>query len=165
MGIAIFQSDEEIIQIIKCEKRILKKPSGPKPSNRETKQKFELETVDGAAKFEVFFAQNSRLPRDFSLGLMVEKFMLIRYNGFHGTTRAGYHRFQHHENPHSHTLTVDDILSSRESAPTKIDDMTGNYLDYEGAKLFFLRSCGIINYADYFDFSRYNQLTFDDLDL
>ena len=163
MSVVIFQSNEEILRLIECGKKILKKPSNPKASNREEKQKFDVETLDNQIKLDVFFAQNSRLPRDFSLGLMYGKQLLIRYNGFHGTTKAGYHKFGHHEYPHSHTLTIDDILNGRETAPSFVSDMSGKYYDFESAKLFFLQSCGIINYENFFDFSALDQITFDNL--
>ena len=159
----IIRSDEEIIKLIKCEKTILKKPSTPKTSNRDIKRSFGVVSADELLKFEVFFAQNARLPTDFSAGLMIEKYLLFRCNGFHGATSTGFHRYGHHAQLHSHTLTLDDIMNGREGKPSKIDDLTGKYYDFQSVQLFFLRTCNISNYQDYFNFSKLNQISFDDL--
>ena len=84
----IIRSDEEILKLIKCRKVIQKKPPNPKASNRDKKTRFKVISTEDALEFEVFFAQNTRLPDDFSLGLMLDKYLLYRCNGFHGTTVA-----------------------------------------------------------------------------
>jgi len=54
-------------------------------------------------------------------------------------------------------------MNGRNDKPTKIDDMTGKYVNFVSAQLHFLQTCGIINYQEFFDFSYLNQITFDDL--
>ena len=163
MNREILRSDDEILELIRSEKMIFRKPPGQKETNRDLKRKFDVVSIDKSLEFEVFFAKNIRVPSDFSLGLMFGKFLLIRYNGFHGTTTQGFHKYGHHAHIHSHTLTLDDIMNGRETAPSKIEDMTGNYYDFESAQLFFLKECGIVNYEDFFDFKKYNQVSFDEL--
>ena len=163
MGAGIIHSDDEIFKLIECDKIIPKKPPVQKQTNRDLIRKFDVISTDGSSEFEVFFAQNVRLPEDFSVGLIYGKSLLIRYNGFHGTTIAGFHKYEHHADAHAHTLTFDDVMNGRESHPSKIEDMTGNYYDFESAQLFLLRNCGILNYEEYFDFTKYSQMSFDDL--
>jgi len=163
MSESLIRSDEEILEFIRCEKSIPKKPPSQKETNRDLKRKFDVISTAKSLEFEVFFAQNIRLPSDFSIGLMLGKFLLIRYNGFHGTTNAGIHKYGHHAYVHSHTLTFDDIMNGRESNPSKLNDMTGSYFDYESAQLYFLKECNIVNFKEYFDFSKYNQMSFADL--
>jgi len=160
---SIIRSDEEILNLIKCDKAICKKPPAPKESNRDTKRKFMVVSTEKSLELDVFFAQNIRLPNDFSIGLMFENFLLFRCNGFHGTTVAGYHKYDHHAQVHSHTLTFDDIMNGRKNHPSKIEVLTGKYVDFESAQLFFLQTCGINNYQDYFDFSKLDQMSIYDL--
>ncbi|MCL2828701.1 MAG: hypothetical protein FWD99_08205 [Oscillospiraceae bacterium] len=163
MSKEILRNDDEILRIIKCEKIISRKPPNLKESNRDRKCKFNVASTDSSLIFEVFFAQNIKLPDDFSIGLMFGDFQLIRYNGFHGETIAGFHRYEHHAKVHSHTLTLDDIMNGRGPNPSKIEYMTGKYYDFESAQRFFLRECSIINYEEYFDFTKYDQISFDTL--
>ena len=156
----IIRSDEEILRLIKCEKIIHKKPPNPKASNRDIKTRFKVISTEEALEFEVFFAQNARLLDDFSLGLMIDKFQLFRCNGFHGTTIAGFHKYEHHAQVHSHTLTFDDIMNGRNGDPSRIDYLTGEYYNFISAQQYFLRLCGVTNYQDYFDFSKLNQMSF-----
>lgn len=159
----VFYKDDDILRLITCEKIIVRKPTAPKKSNRDMKTTLTLESVVDNLEFFVFFSQNIRISNDFSLGLMYSKFNLFRVNGFHGTTKDGIHKYEHHQYPHSHTLTIDDIDHGRLTFPTKIADMTGNYYDFESAQLFFLKKCGIINYESYFSFSNAEQMNVFDL--
>jgi len=159
----VIRSNEEILDLIQCEKKILKKPPSPKKSNRDIKIKFGLVSSDGSLEYEVFFAQSARFPDDFSLGLMLDKFLLFRCNGFHGTTVSGFYQYSHHAQVHSHTLTLNDIMSGRSDKPSQIKDLTGKYYDFLSAQMYFLQTCGVINYHDYFDFSKLKQLSFSDI--
>ena len=163
MSEGVIRSDAEIFELIKCDKSILRKPPSQKETNRDLKRKFDVISMNSSLEFEVFFAQNIRLPNDFSIGLMHGKFLLIRYNGFHGTTNAGFHKYGHHAYVHSHMLTLEDILNGRETNPSRLSDMTGSYFDFESAQLFFLKECNVVNYDEYFNFSKYNQMSFADL--
>ena len=159
IGMDVIRNDEEILNLIKCEKKLLKKPPNPKKTNRDFHTKFNVISTEKSLEFQVFFAQNSRLRDDFSLGLMLDKFQLFRCNGFHGTTIAGFHQHVHHAQIHSHTLTFDDIMNGRDSNPSKIDHLTSEYFDFLSAQRYFLRACGISNYQDYFDFSKLDQFS------
>ena len=163
IGMYIIRSDEEILTLIRCEKKIQKKPPNLKKSNRDIKTRFRVISTEESLEFEVFFAQNARLHDDFSLGLMLDKYLLYRCNGFHGTTFAGYHVYEHHAQIHSHTLTFEDIINGRSDKPSKIDCLTNEYFNFISAQLYFLRLCGINNYQDYFDFSKLNQISIYDL--
>ena len=163
MSTRIIRSDDDIFNLIQCEKTMLKRPQNPKESNRDIKRTFCVVSVDGLLEFEIFFAESVRLPDDFSVGLMFNKYQLFRCNGFHGETNAGFHRYEHHAQVHSHTLTYNDITNGREGKPSKIDYLTGRYHDFPSAQLYFLRVCKINNYMNYFDFSKLDKLSFDDL--
>lgn len=103
------------------------------------------------------------MPMDFSLGLMLyDSMLLIRYNGFHGTTKAGFYNATHHAHVHAHILTIEDIENSREKDPSHIVDLTGEYLDIRTAKVVFFQKCGILDYEKYFDLQTINeQLRFE----
>ena len=120
-------------------------------------------STEDSLEFEVFLAQNAKLQDDFSLGLLYDKYLLFRCNGFHGTTVSGFHKHEHHAQINSHTLTFEDIMGGRSDKPSQIDILTGEYFNFLSAQLYFLRSCGISNYQDYFDFSKLNQISFDDI--
>jgi hypothetical protein len=162
MSTSIIRNDEDIISLIKCEKTILKKPPNPKESNRDIKRTFSVVSADESLEFEIFFAENAKLPEDFSIGLMYNKFLLLRCNGFHGTTNAGFHRFNHHAQVHSHTLTYNDITNGREEKPSKIDDLSGKYFCFQSAQLYFLKICNVNNFQNFFDYSKLDQITIED---
>jgi hypothetical protein len=142
------------LDLIKCEKQFISQPKKPIVVNRNEKQKFYLSAPELKAVFEVFFSVSLRMPEDFSLGLMYDNFLLFRCNGFHGTTSKGFFSSEHHAYPHSHILTANDIENGRIKKPSLIADLTGKYIDLDGAKLFFFNQCGIIGYERYFPETR-----------
>jgi len=156
-------NDDDIVKLIQCEKVIIKKPPNPKESNRDIKRAFSVMATGESLEFEVFFAENTRLPEDFSIGLMLDKYLLLRCNGFHGTTLAGFHIHKHHAHVHSHTLTYNDIINGREDNPSNINDLSGKYFCFQSAQLYFLKICNVINYQNFFDYSKLDQISFDDL--
>ncbi len=158
MSELLIQSDADILSLIHCKKLITKRPRQPSEKNRTVTRKFNVYAPDRELEFSVFIAYSSRMPLDFSLGLMTSDFLLLRCNGFHGTTRDGFVR-GHHAYPHGHLLTMDDIQNGRAKKPSKILDYTGKYLDLHTATGFFFSECGIIDTEDYFNL---NQLSMFD---
>lgn len=117
-------------------------------------QKFSLISIEEpTVEFEVFITYSKRMPEDFSLGLMYKDYLLIRFNGFHGTTRAGFYTSHHHAYPHAHILTIDDIENGRGRKPSSIKDLTGEYINLKTATVSFCEKCGIMDYDRYLDVS------------
>jgi len=154
----LIRTDLDIISLIACEKQILKKPSPFSEKNRNITQRFSVYSVEKDEEFKVFFSYSSKMPKDFSLGLLYKDYLLFRCNGFHGTTKAGFYNHKHHAYQHSHTLTVVDIEKKCGVYPSNISDMRDKYVDINTAILYFFNRCSIINYEEYFDL---NQIVFD----
>ena len=144
----LIRNDQDISDLIHCEKIIRDQPKRPSEKNRNVTQSFKVFTLD-EREFGVFIACSDRMPQDFSLGLMYGGHLLLRCNGYHGTTRD--HFFAgHHAYPHGHLLTIEDIKNGRAKKPSKIIDYTGKYVDIRTATIFFFRECAITDEKDYF---------------
>lgn len=157
----VFLTDTEIERLITCKKVFVSKPREAVHINKNYQQKFIVRNEESGNEFTVFIAWSILQPQDFSVGLMFGDNLLLRVNGFHGTTRAGYHSATHHAAPHMHTLTSDDISNGRQSKPSQITDTGGKYVDIASARLFFFERCGIIGYEEYFSSNK--QISIDDL--
>lgn len=156
----VFLTDAEIERLITCRKAFVSRPREATRINKNYQQKFIVRNDESGNEFTVFIAWSMLQPQDFSIGLMFGDNLLLRVNGFHGTTRAGYHSSAHHAAPHMHTLTSDDISNGRQSKPSRITDTSGNYVDIVSARLFFFDHCGIIGYEEYFSSGK--QMSIDD---
>jgi hypothetical protein len=148
MATQLLNSDNDIIQRIHCKKTFKSKPKFA-TVNQNISSKFEVYSSDYDCNFKVFITYSSKMPQDFSLGLIYDDLLLYRCNGFHGTTQAGYFNVEHHAYPHAHQLTIDDINCGRGKKPSHIINLTGKYIDQRSAAVFFFEECGIINYNDY----------------
>lgn len=148
------RTNQDIISLIECRKVLRAKPSKQRQVNQSFSQSLNLYCEDSDIEFDAFIAQSVKIPEDFSLGLMYDNNLLIRVNGFHGTTKAGFFSSEHHAHPHAHILTIDDINNARQKKPSQILDLTGEFIDIKTAMLFFFRKCAIINYEEYFDFNQ-----------
>lgn len=155
-----FLTDAEIERLISCEKVFVSKPREATQINKNYQQKFVLRNEESGNEFTVFIAWSILQQQDFSVGLMFGDNLLLRVNGFHGTTRAGYHAAPHHAAPHIHMLTAKDINNGRQANPSRIVDASGKYVDLISARLFFFQHCGIIGYEDYFPSNK--QMSLDD---
>lgn len=147
-------TNSEIERLISCDKILKSAPPKLAPyKNRNYNKKFKVFSTAEDEEFLVFFSRGSR-EEDFSLGLIYpalpEQPMLLRCNGFHGTTKKGFYITQHHAVVHSHTLCEKDILQMHPSKPSSITELTGEYYDFDSAVHFFCKKCGIINYTKYF---------------
>ena len=159
----IVLTNTEISRLIVCTKTFSAKPREVVRVNKNFQQKFYLQEVETGNQFSAFISWSQFQPQDFSIGLMFGEYLLLRVNDFHGTTRAGYHLAPHHAHPHTHTLTVEDIVNGRQTNPSLTTDVTGEYVDLDSARLYFFKCCGIIDYEKYF--SPYKQMSIDDLQL
>ena len=154
-------SNERISELIACPKVFKSKPKKIGEKNRNFDQRFDVYGKDNDNIFHVFVTQSTKMLQDFSIGLICENHLLIRVNGFHGTTKAGFYTAKHHQYPHAHILTEDDIKNERELKPSLIEDLTGEFSDLSYALLYFLEKCNIINYQGYFDnLPNKNQMSF-----
>ena len=155
-------SNEHINELIVCEKVLKSKPKKPVEKNRNLDQRSDVYGKDNDELFRVFVTQSTQMQQEFSIGLMYENHLLIRVNGFHGTTKAGFYTAEHHKYPHAQILTEEDIKSSRELTPSHIEDLTGKFSNLSYALLYFFERCNIINYQGYFDLPNKNQMSFLD---
>ena len=155
----VVENDRDIEELISCPKIIKIAPKDFHKVNSSMEKRFKLYGKDNDYEFNVFISYSVKMPNDFSLGLIYNDYLLIRCNGFHGTTKSGFYTFKHHAHPHAHILTMDDINNGRSSKPSKILDLTGEYINLKIATAFFCEKCGIIDYDKYFNVS---QLSFDD---
>lgn len=153
-------NDADINFLINCPKVFKSAPKRPSSANRNITQTFSVFGKDSNLEFRVFITYSERMPEDFSLGLMYDGMLLLRCNGFHGTTRAGFFSASHHAYPHYHKLTMEDIECGRSRKPSMIHDLTGKYIDLQTAIVFFCDECGIIDYEKYFEV---NQLRLNDI--
>lgn len=147
----LITSDQDVLDLISCEKRFQTKPKKPYEVNQSITQRFPVFGKTGELQFDVFISSSKRMPRDFSLGLMYSDFLLYRLNGFHGTNRSGFYTGAHHAHPHAHLLTLADIESGRSKNPSLLSDMTGEYFDLFTARLYFFKRCAILGYEDFFE--------------
>ncbi len=146
-------NDQDIEMHIRCEKILLNKPKKPSEKNRNVSQRFSVKATQTGQEYNVFIAFSSRMPQDFSLGLMYEDFLLFRCNGYHGTTKDRF-LVSHHAYPHGHLLTMEDIQNGRGKKPSRIIDLTGKYVDIRTATRFFFQECNIVDSKDFFGLSQ-----------
>lgn len=154
-------TSEEIRHLISCPKVFVSRPRDPQHINKNFQQRFTVRSTETGKEFSVFIAWSQMQPQDFSIGLMLDNYLLFRVNGFHGTTRASYHQARHHAVAHTHTLTVEDIGNDRSNKPSKITEVDGEYVDIASARSYFFTQCGISGYETYFPSDK--QITIDDL--
>lgn len=150
MSNGVYLTDEKIGELIACPKEFRGKPRDMVKVNQNYAQRFSVFSTDTDAEFSVFISYSQKMPQDFSIGLMYGDALLFRVNGFHGTTRKGFYLAKHHAAPHTHTLTNEDVVAGRKSAPSKIDETAGEYVDLLTARLYFFKRCGIMGYEKYF---------------
>lgn len=144
-------NDQQIKHLISCKKKfIVPPPRFPDISTQNITYRFKVYSIETEEEFFVFFARSAKMSEDFSLGLLCNKFMLYRCNGFHGTTRKGFYSAPHHAYPHAHILSAKDIANGCAQKPSNIENLTGEYFDFPGAVHFFCTKCGIIDYMRYF---------------
>lgn len=143
-------SDSDISFLIKCPKIFRSSPRSPSRVNRNVSQSFSVYSRDASFKFDIFITYSELMVQDFSLGLRYQNMLLLRCNGFHGTTRSGFFIADHHAYPHWHMLSMSDIQKGRSLKPSNIQDMTGKYFDLQTATAFFFEECAIIDYERYF---------------
>ncbi|WP_423819455.1 hypothetical protein V5739_01995 [Salinimicrobium sp. TIG7-5_MAKvit] len=104
-------SDELILALISCDKRITNSPKKSPPMRGSEKKKFLLESLDGQHSFIGFISRNQTFQENFSIGLVYNpkdekgKIVLLRVNGPHGLNENA----PHHDGPHVHLATADRI--------------------------------------------------------
>ena len=159
----VISSDVDIMKLIKSEKYFEQPPRRESENNRNINQRFEVVANSDSEKFSVFITYSVKNPIDFSIGLIYGEYLLYRCNGLHGTTRAGFYSAPHHAYPHSHTLTMNDILYSRQKYPSLSTDLSGCYGNLFSARIFFFKFCSIIGYEKYFPVNEQMKLDLENL--
>lgn len=147
----LITSNQDILDLISCEKRFLTKPKKPYDVNQSVTQRFSVFSGVDELQFDVFISSSKKMSRDFSLGLMYSDFLLYRLNGFHGTNRLGFYTIDHHAHPHEHMLTMADIENGRAKRPSQHSDLTGEYIDIFTARLYFFKRCAILGFEEFFE--------------
>jgi len=105
-------TEEALAELISCPKQVVDPPRREMRLDGKMKRnEMTLKSLDGKHQFHVFLRQNEDFPENFSIGLVYVpgeepgEFILVRYNGQHGGTRA----FEHHAVFHIHSMSAEDI--------------------------------------------------------
>jgi hypothetical protein len=149
-------NDDSIIQsLIDCPKIIIKsfnKELGE--SDRYKRQDIELVSEDRKERFHVFIRKSLELVDDFSIGLQhisimdSERTVILRCNGRHCPPDSANAAKPHHSEFHIHTGKAGNIaVGLRAEAGAEI---TRSYASFDGALVFFARTCNIIGAERYF---------------
>lgn len=154
----IILTEEQIKALIHVPKKIVQAPSKEERKERQCfRNDMRLLSLDGQYSFKVYFRRHAIFIENFSIGLVYNpselkgEVTLFRCNGTHGPTRL----WDHHNSPHTHRVTEQDLLEDRKSesdiTPTKA------YNTYEQAVFFFAKECHIFENCPYID--KFKQLT------
>lgn len=154
MNTNIISNNKDILELISCPKLFTSVPKKPTLLNKNSMQSFTVQGKGNGLDFNAFICYSARMPQDFSLGLMYDGLLLLRCNGFHGTTKAGFYSAFHHAHPHAHLLTISDIENGRGKKPSCIEDLTGQYINIDTAKAYFFERCSMLEYDKYFDLNQ-----------
>jgi len=134
----------KIDELIKCPKKITKKPASWRLERGNYRIDFELQSNDKQYFFSAFGRYNEKFIENFSFGLIYtpkhEKgsFELLRCNGPHGEHK----QYPHHTYYHIHIATAENIVKGLKEDSTII--ITQNYTTYEEAYRFFIRYINVI---------------------
>lgn len=149
-------TDDLIIQsLITCPKLVIKSLNKELGENeRYQRQDLELESEDRKQRFHVFIRKSLELVDDFSIGLQhisiadSERTVIFRCNGRHCPPDIVNAANPHHSEYHIHTGKAKNISSGlRAEAGAEI---TRSYASFDGALVFFVRTCNIVGAERYF---------------
>lgn len=161
----MFLTNEEIDNIITCQKIITKPPKRQmQESGYNLRNDFELTSADNKHHFNVFIRQNTELPDNFSIGLIWKNtdigknIIMFRCNGPHG----GNLKISEHFKPHTHTITTHDILNEIYKPTANGTKETNEYHTFDEALAHFCLYCGIQNAQTFFP-SIISQSLFSDI--
>lgn len=161
----MFLTNEEIDNIITCQKIIAKPPKRQmQESGYNLRNDFELTSADNKYHFNVFMRQNTELPDNFSIGLIWKNtdigknIIMFRCNGPHGGNEKIPEHFKHH----THTITTDDISNEIYKPTMSGTKETNEYHTFDEALAYFYLYCGIQNAQIFFP-SIISQSLFSDI--
>ena len=159
-----FPIDQTMVDnLISCSKEIVKPfPRDYRIQNRQKRKVLKAISFDGKFNFEIQFHQHVDFDDHFSVLLSVihlnpniPRILLFRANSNHGGTRGRKSHIEHHNMPHIHMISANDINNGNVDNPQPID-LNPPYVNFDSALLFFFKRCNIINFKEYFDLN--NQL-------
>lgn len=137
-------TDELIIELINCAKKVVDAPKESGFSRGSHKTKFLLESIDGQHAFTGFISKNLTFQENFSIGLIYHpkeekgKIVLIRVNGSHGENVNA----PHHLGPHIHLATAERINAGLK--PEGLIKTDVSYSTAEDALQYFVRRINIL---------------------
>lgn len=138
-------TDEIIIHLISCEKRIVDSPKKAPPMRGSEKRKFLMESIDGEHTFIGFISRNQTFQENFLIGLVYNpkdekgKIVLLRANGPHGPNENALH----HNGSHVHVATADRINAGLK--PEGKIETNVPYSTFEDALQYFVHRVNIEN--------------------
>ena len=151
-------TDQEIQTLIECPKEIKQKQPSRGYKEEDGHRRCNL-TLEGASDenkaFHIFIRQNSTFIENYSIGLQYKtgdkalgSVTLIRYNGPHG--EVGKSRDDHHDRPHIHRLTAEELQAGNVQPQEKHRELTDRYELFEEALNVFFNDVGVASYSQYF---------------
>ena len=133
-----------IDEMIRCPKRMIKKPLPWKADRGQYRTEFELQSIDEQHFFTVFGRYNEKFNENFSFGLVYfpkhekSSFEIIRCNGPHGEHK----QFPHHIYYHIHKATEQNIESGLKENSTV--EITESYTTFDESFRFFVKYINVI---------------------
>jgi hypothetical protein len=132
-------TDEDLAQLITCQKRITQPPRKDMRSEGQMlRNEMELVSLDGEHSFHVFMRQSRTFSENFSLGIVYlpkdepRSFCIFRCNGRHGGTKI----HPYHSRCHIHLSKAEDV-----NAGLRVErhiEPIGDYAAFLDALNFFL---------------------------
>ncbi len=137
-------TDEDLLQLIACQKRITQPPRKEmRTDGQMLRDEMEFESLDEKHSFRVFMRQSRQFAENFSVGLeYVPKdepgsFCLLRCNGMHGN----HITHTHHLTCHIHRSKAEDV-----NAGLRVEkhiEPTSEYAAFRDALRYFLRAVNV----------------------
>lgn len=146
-------TDSDILELFKCEKRVVDPPSREYKEERgHLKKAFSLLSLDGRFMFNAFIRCNIHFSENFTVGLDFNPreakgtICLFRCNGAHGENRM----LPHHSSCHIHRASAESINSGLK--PESNITPTEEYSTLDEAIQFFVKEINLSNEdrRDYF---------------
>lgn len=144
-------TDRDIRDLIACPKNITEAPKQKMTKYRgHLRNRMKLRSEDGSHEFIVFMRINEDFDENFSIGLKYTpkdqkgEIDLIRCNGPHGLHIS----FDHHTEFHVHIARVENI--EKGIRPERDAEITTEYVTYQEALSFFIKTCNIRDASQYF---------------
>jgi len=143
-------STERIEELISSPKSMKNAPQRRTVVHTYYDQRMFVYQLSDDLRFEIFTKVPLRFPQNYSIGLLLGNYNLIRVNGFHGPANSGRFVTDHHRYPHSHVLSMADINNDRSDKPSHFENLEGEFLDFNSALYYFFCRCNIAGFHQHF---------------